>query len=259
MGPRSEWVVSGSDDGHIFIWGRESGRLVQLLHGDRIGAVNCLEPHPNLPLLATSGLENDAKVRYKNAVGWCWVGLGWEERCVGRTKPNQTKRNELMKSLLTGAKRHHTTHQLWRPTAAKAADPSALRGHRGVTAEALMANNTRARQQAAGLSQFTSLMMRSALRRGGNMQQAMDLVAALTGASNLQFGAGDSDSSDEGGGMGFGTLDSDSSDEEDSEDSEDDSDGVSEGFGDSSDDGAARSSSSSSSSSYNDSESAPPL
>ena len=61
-GSRSEFIVSGSDDGHIFVWEREAGRLVQLLHADRIGAVNCLEPHPNLPMLATSGLENDAKV-----------------------------------------------------------------------------------------------------------------------------------------------------------------------------------------------------
>lgn len=62
FGPRSEYVVSGSDCGHIFLWAKGSGRLVQLLHGDDVGAVNCLEPHPNLPVLATSGLEHDAKV-----------------------------------------------------------------------------------------------------------------------------------------------------------------------------------------------------
>jgi DDB1- and CUL4-associated factor 8 len=76
LGPRSEYVISGSDDGHIFIWSTQSGQLLQLLHGDRIGAVNCLEPHPNLPLLATSGLENDAKVIWATWVGLVCVCVG---------------------------------------------------------------------------------------------------------------------------------------------------------------------------------------
>jgi len=62
FGPRSEYVVSGSDCGHIFIWERESGMLETLLYGDRIGAVNCLESHPSQMVLATSGLEHDAKI-----------------------------------------------------------------------------------------------------------------------------------------------------------------------------------------------------
>jgi hypothetical protein len=35
---------------------------VNLLKGDRIGAINCLTPHPYLPILATGGLENNAKI-----------------------------------------------------------------------------------------------------------------------------------------------------------------------------------------------------
>ena len=62
FGPRSEYVVSGSDCGHIFLWETESGKLAHLLQGDTLGAVNCLEQHPSLPILATSGIENDAKV-----------------------------------------------------------------------------------------------------------------------------------------------------------------------------------------------------
>jgi WD repeat-containing protein 42A len=64
MGNRSEWVVSGSDCGHIFIWETKTGRLVKVLYGDSVGAVNCLASHPQLPLLATSGLENNAKLWY---------------------------------------------------------------------------------------------------------------------------------------------------------------------------------------------------
>ena len=61
-GPRSEWVVSGSDCGHIFFWRASDGRLVNIIEGDTIGAVNCLESRSDLGLLATSGLENDAKL-----------------------------------------------------------------------------------------------------------------------------------------------------------------------------------------------------
>ncbi|CAN0094132.1 unnamed protein product, partial [Ectocarpus fasciculatus] len=33
-----------------------------LLFGDKVGAVNCLEPHPYLPALATSGLSRTVKI-----------------------------------------------------------------------------------------------------------------------------------------------------------------------------------------------------
>ncbi|XP_028401788.1 DDB1- and CUL4-associated factor 8-like [Dendronephthya gigantea] len=61
-GPRSEFVVSGSDCGHVFIWDKETESIVQLLEGDVAGVVNCLEPHPYYPLLATSGLDHDVKI-----------------------------------------------------------------------------------------------------------------------------------------------------------------------------------------------------
>uniref|UniRef100_A0A2K6EKX5 Uncharacterized protein n=1 Tax=Propithecus coquereli TaxID=379532 RepID=A0A2K6EKX5_PROCO len=61
-GPKSEFVVSGSDCGHIFLWEKSSCQIIQLMEGDNEGAVNCLEPHPCLPVLATSGLDHDAKI-----------------------------------------------------------------------------------------------------------------------------------------------------------------------------------------------------
>ncbi|KAM5291070.1 DDB1- and CUL4-associated factor 8-like [Glossophaga mutica] len=62
-GPGSEFVVSGSDGGHIFLWEKSSCQIIQLLErGDRAGTVNCLEPHPYLPVMATSGLDHDAKI-----------------------------------------------------------------------------------------------------------------------------------------------------------------------------------------------------
>lgn len=55
MGVADEYVVSGSDCGHVYIWSKQDGRLQKLVKGDR-SVVNCLEPHPYLPAtLATSG------------------------------------------------------------------------------------------------------------------------------------------------------------------------------------------------------------
>ncbi|OWF53833.1 DDB1- and CUL4-associated factor 8-like [Mizuhopecten yessoensis] len=61
-GPRSEFIVSGSDCGHIFLWGKESEQIVQFMEGDEGGVINVLEPHPFAPVLATSGLDHDVKV-----------------------------------------------------------------------------------------------------------------------------------------------------------------------------------------------------
>jgi len=61
-GPQSEFVVSGSDCGNIFFWDRETEAIVQCVVGDQNGVVNCLEPHPSIPVLATSGLDDDVKI-----------------------------------------------------------------------------------------------------------------------------------------------------------------------------------------------------
>lgn len=62
FGLESEYVVSGSDCGHVFLWGKESEKIVQFMEGDHDGVVNCLEPHPHIPVLATSGLDHDVKI-----------------------------------------------------------------------------------------------------------------------------------------------------------------------------------------------------
>ena len=62
VGHESNFVVSGSDCGRIFIWNAKDGKLVKLLEADSIGATNCLACHPHLPILASSGLQNNAKI-----------------------------------------------------------------------------------------------------------------------------------------------------------------------------------------------------
>ncbi|KAL3285002.1 hypothetical protein HHI36_019131 [Cryptolaemus montrouzieri] len=57
----NNYVMSGSDCGHIFIWDRHTGKLKMLMQADQ-HVVNCLQPHPTLPLLATSGIDHDVKL-----------------------------------------------------------------------------------------------------------------------------------------------------------------------------------------------------
>ncbi|GBG78376.1 hypothetical protein CBR_g26405 [Chara braunii] len=61
LGPRDEYVISGSDCGHIFIWRKKDAKLVQFLKGD-MDVVNAVEPHPHTTVLATSGIENNVKI-----------------------------------------------------------------------------------------------------------------------------------------------------------------------------------------------------
>eukprot|EP01113_Clastostelium_recurvatum_P050253 TRINITY_DN9471_c1_g2_i3.p1 TRINITY_DN9471_c1_g2~~TRINITY_DN9471_c1_g2_i3.p1 ORF type:complete len:176 (+),score=44.18 TRINITY_DN9471_c1_g2_i3:497-1024(+) len=61
FGPRSEYVVSGSDDSRAFMWDRDTGRLVRVLEGHET-VVNCVVGHPHLPVLATSGIDVVTKI-----------------------------------------------------------------------------------------------------------------------------------------------------------------------------------------------------
>ncbi|CAF0917075.1 unnamed protein product [Didymodactylos carnosus] len=55
-------VMSGSDCGHIFIWDKNSSRIVRIIKADD-HVVNCLQPHPlNYPILASSGIDYNIKL-----------------------------------------------------------------------------------------------------------------------------------------------------------------------------------------------------
>jgi DDB1- and CUL4-associated factor 8 len=72
FGPRDEFVISGSDCGSIFFWEREKNEIIQIVKGDK-HIVNCLSPHPNsIPVLATSGIENDVKI---------WTPTDFDGKC----------------------------------------------------------------------------------------------------------------------------------------------------------------------------------
>jgi len=99
-GDRSQFVVSGSDCGHIFIWDKVEESIVSFLRGDENGVVNCLEPHPFVPMLATSGLDHDVKVWIPSADNLPKMG-----DLEGTVKRNIKKRDKEMQS-------HDVDHQL---------------------------------------------------------------------------------------------------------------------------------------------------
>ena len=54
-------MSTGSDCGRVFIWNRKTLEPVVLLVGDR-RVVNCVQPHPFDPVLATSGIDHNIKI-----------------------------------------------------------------------------------------------------------------------------------------------------------------------------------------------------
>ena len=56
FGRNGQFIVAGSDCGCMFVWDRSTTNLVEAWHGDE-SIVNCLQPHPTICLLATSGID----------------------------------------------------------------------------------------------------------------------------------------------------------------------------------------------------------
>ena len=61
FGPTDDYVLSGSDCGHIFIWKKKGAKLVRLMVGDK-QIVNHLQSHPYMPIFASCGIENSIKL-----------------------------------------------------------------------------------------------------------------------------------------------------------------------------------------------------
>ncbi|XP_064594963.1 DDB1- and CUL4-associated factor 6-like [Liolophura sinensis] len=80
------FVMSGSDCGHIFMWDRNTTELVMLLEADR-HVVNCLQPHPFDPVLASSGIDYDIKV---------WAPLSSTQYFDQTSAAEIIRRNEVM-------------------------------------------------------------------------------------------------------------------------------------------------------------------
>uniref|UniRef100_A0ACD5TMU6 Uncharacterized protein n=1 Tax=Avena sativa TaxID=4498 RepID=A0ACD5TMU6_AVESA len=61
IGPNHEYVASGSDCGRLFIWRKRDGKFLRAMEGDEC-IVNCIEPHPHVMTIASSGIDNDVKL-----------------------------------------------------------------------------------------------------------------------------------------------------------------------------------------------------
>jgi nuclear receptor interaction protein len=61
FGPDDEYVVSGSDDGNLFIWDRKTSKLINILEGDG-EVVNVIQGHPYETMLAVSGIDHTIKI-----------------------------------------------------------------------------------------------------------------------------------------------------------------------------------------------------
>lgn len=61
FGLDDEYVVSGSDDGNLFIWDRKTSQLVNILEGDG-EVVNVVQGHPYETMLAVSGIDHTIKI-----------------------------------------------------------------------------------------------------------------------------------------------------------------------------------------------------
>ncbi|MCJ1378224.1 hypothetical protein MMC17_001321 [Xylographa soralifera] len=61
FGLQDEYVMSGSDSGHLFIWDKKTSQLVNILEGDG-EVVNVMQGHPYEPLLAVSGIDHTIKI-----------------------------------------------------------------------------------------------------------------------------------------------------------------------------------------------------
>ncbi|KAF2709527.1 WD40 repeat-like protein [Pleomassaria siparia CBS 279.74] len=61
FGLDDEYVVSGSDSGHVFIWDRKTSQLLNILEGDG-EVVNVVQGHPYEPTMAVSGIDHTIKI-----------------------------------------------------------------------------------------------------------------------------------------------------------------------------------------------------
>ncbi|THD28587.1 26S proteasome non-ATPase regulatory subunit 7 [Fasciola hepatica] len=57
FGSHGQYIVAGSDCGSIFIWDRPTTNTVRILEADS-STVNCVQPHPSICLLASSGIDS---------------------------------------------------------------------------------------------------------------------------------------------------------------------------------------------------------
>lgn len=57
FGGDSEYIMSGSDDGDIFLWDKKTAKITRIL-ADHENNVNTCTPHPFIPMICSSGIDS---------------------------------------------------------------------------------------------------------------------------------------------------------------------------------------------------------
>ncbi|KAJ1991802.1 hypothetical protein GGI25_003162 [Coemansia spiralis] len=57
----NRYVASGSDDGNLFVWDKDSMDVLLIIRGDS-EIVNIIEGHPFMPIIAVSGIDNEVQI-----------------------------------------------------------------------------------------------------------------------------------------------------------------------------------------------------
>ena len=60
-GPNDEYICTGSDSGHAWIYEKKSGTVASLIKADN-STCNGIQPHPSLPYFITYGIDSTAKL-----------------------------------------------------------------------------------------------------------------------------------------------------------------------------------------------------
>lgn len=61
FGSRDQYIISGSDCGHMYIWNRDTSKLQGIWKADN-HILNIVQPHPNQFMLATSGIDEEIRL-----------------------------------------------------------------------------------------------------------------------------------------------------------------------------------------------------
>jgi len=86
-GPNDEYICTGSDSGHAFIYEKATGAVVSLLKADK-STCNGILPHPDLPLFLTYGIESTCKLWRATTP----VSDNIDDSTLGRRKSNHERK-----------------------------------------------------------------------------------------------------------------------------------------------------------------------
>lgn len=110
FGLNDEYVVSGCDSGHLFIWDRKTAKLVNILEGDS-EVVNVVQGHPYEPTIAASGIDNTVKIFSPDRRAQDDARMGIN--ILNPDNPaNTAARNLVLSGGLQSRKRMHRSYQI---------------------------------------------------------------------------------------------------------------------------------------------------